>query len=124
MPDLFVPVTPGELIDRLTIQQIKVERFPSGEKRVRAICHLNQLQEIATGIGVKPQAFVYLMAKLKLCNEEIWLAEDGCRIDGLTDEEFGSISRRAHTLNEERFELKRAIDLSFGADLQEDKSYL
>lgn len=119
-----MPVTPGELIDRLTIQQIKADRFPHGEKLDRAITHLDQLMEIAATLGEKPQAFVFLMAKLKACNEAIWLAEDGCRVDGLTDQEFGSISRHAHDLNEERFQLKRSIDLAFGAELQEDKSYL
>jgi hypothetical protein len=121
---LLVPVTPGELIDRITIQQIKVDRFPSGEKLDRAIRHLDQLMEIYAGMeGEKPINLTYLFAKLKACNEALWLAEDGCRIDGLTDEEFGRISRHSHSLNEERFELKRAIDLALGAELQEDKSY-
>ena len=124
MPDLLVPVSPGELIDRLTIQQIKVDNFPAGEKRDRAVRHLNQLQEIAKALGDRPISFVFLMAKLKACNEAIWLAEDGCRFEGLSDEEFGQVSRHSHDLNEERFNLKRAIDLAFGAELQEDKSYL
>jgi hypothetical protein len=118
-----VPVTPGELIDRLTIQQIKVERFPEGEKRDRAVQHLNQLQEIAKVLDERPICFAFLMAKLKACNEAIWVAEDGCRIDGLTDQEFGRISRHSHELNEERFTLKRQINEAFGAEQQEDKSY-
>lgn len=118
-----MPVTPGELIDRLTIQQIKVDNFPAGEKRDRAIRHLNQLQEIAKVLDDRPLSFTFLMAKLKVVNEAIWLFEDECRFQGLSDEEFGQISRHSHELNEERFELKRSIDLAFGAELQEDKSY-
>ena len=119
-----MPVTPGELIDRLTIQQIKADRFPLGEKRGRAIRHLNQLIKIAAQLDEKPRSFTFLFAKLKACNEAIWSAEDDCRVGGLTDNEFGSISRHAHDLNEERFELKRSIDLAFEAELQEDKSYI
>jgi hypothetical protein len=118
-----VPVTPGELIDRLTIQQIKVARFPEGEKRERARAHADMLAALYDGLPDKPIKLTYYMARLMACNEAIWLAEDGCRIDGLTDQEFGRISRHSHELNEERFTLKRQINEAFGAEQQEDKSY-
>ena len=129
MPDLLVPVSPGELIDRLTIQDIKAARFEDPGKRVRAAEVRTDLRRIwnewiKAREDPPPYPLVFLMAKLKVVNEAIWLAEDECRIDGLTDEEFGAISRQSHDLNEERFQIKRDIDLSFGTKSQEDKSYI
>lgn len=118
-----MPVTPGELIDRLTIQQIKVDRFLSGEKLDRAIQHLNQLMEIAALLEEKPINFAFLFAKLKACNEAIWLAEDDCRAAGLDAAAFGRISRHSHNLNEERFHLKRQINDAFEVQTTEEKSY-
>jgi hypothetical protein len=115
-----VPVSTGEVIDKITILQIKQERIADAAKHKNVTKELNQL---LSRIDVSEIA---QFVELKKVNEQLWDVEDAIRVcekKGQFDDEFVRLARSVYILNDQRAELKKQINLETGSRLIEEKSY-
>jgi hypothetical protein len=120
-----IPVSWGELIDKLTILEIKTERLSAEEARANASREFSLLREIAAPI-LGGDDIKALVARLKTLNEKLWEIEDRIR-DHERAKDFGAdfieLARAVYKHNDERGQLKRNINLALGSGLIEEKSY-
>jgi hypothetical protein len=121
-----IEVAPGELIDKITILQIKAERLQDEVKRSNVRTELALLvarrqQEIRTSAVLAD-----LSARLKQINEELWDVEDAIR-ECERAQEFGTrfveLARAVYQKNDARCAVKRQINELLGSALREEKSY-
>ena len=116
----------GELLDKITILQIKSERITDVVKVANVNKELNLLNSL-WGSDEKSSADIASEFKaLKEINEKIWDIEDGIRDKERAkefDEKFIELARSVYFYNDKRAEIKRAINLKLGSDLIEEKSY-
>ena len=128
IPSVTIPKVPtswGELIDKITILEIKVERLTSEQAKANAAKELGLLREIAGPVlaGSETQA---LVARLKALNETLWEIEDRIRDherSGNFDAAFIELARAVYHRNDERGAVKRELNLALGSGLIEEKSY-
>jgi hypothetical protein len=126
MTDLpYVPMSWGELVDKITILQIKIARLPTQAGRDNAAKELELLSAIAAPVLGK--ADILAMAEqLKELNERLWEIEDQIREHerrGNFDAAFVELARCVYKRNDERGTVKRKINLALGSALIEEKSY-
>ena len=121
----YVPVSWGELLDKITILEIKTERLENPDARANAVKELVLLREAAQPALANGQAAV-LAGRLKLLNQALWDIEDRIR-DHERAGDFGpgfvELARSVYRRNDERGALKREINLALGSALIEEKSY-
>ena len=121
----YVPVSWGELLDKITILEIKTERLGGGDARANAARELELLREIAQPVTASGQATA-LVARLKQLNQALWDIEDRIR-DFEREGDFGpgfvELARSVYRRNDERGAVKREINLALGSALIEEKSY-
>jgi hypothetical protein len=120
---LFIPVAAGDLVDRITILEIKQQQFHG-----QALKHVTQELELLVSIcqQADPSFRPGLRDELKAVNAELWNVEEAirrCEKDGNFGQGFVQLARSVYTLNDRRAELKRAINLESGSQLVEEKSY-
>ena len=113
-----IEVSKGELIDKITILEIKVDRVRDEEK-LRNIRHeLDVLQKYEFETPHKKD--------LKQVNNTLWDLEDGIRkLEGMNDfgADFIDKARNIYKFNDERARIKKLINLEQGSDIVEEKSY-
>lgn len=127
MSELLVPVSYGELIDKISILEIKSERMQDAAKLV----NVNREREAllatwAAHPASRAQSIDDLWAGLKRVNGELWDIEDRIRIkeaQGSFDAEFIELARAVYFINDERARLKRELNARLGSALVEEKSY-
>jgi len=121
----YVPVSWGELLDKIVILEIKTERLTSSQARANAATELALLGEIANPVMASGQAAA-LVARLKHLNQALWDIEDQIR-DHERAGDFGpgfvELARSVYRHNDQRGALKREINLALGSALIEEKSY-
>jgi hypothetical protein len=124
--NLTVPVGPGELIDKITILEIKSERLASRDKLANVRAELAELARARDGAIAPSLALAELTAALKRVNETLWRIEDDIR-DCERAADFGArfiaLARAVYHTNDERAALKRKINDLLDADIVEEKSY-
>jgi hypothetical protein len=126
MSELSVPISFGELIDKITILEIKSERIGDAAKLANVRTELAALD--ATWRG-HPSAQVDIgdqRRRLKAVNEALWDIEDRIRLKEKAqafDAEFVELARAVYFRNDERAAVKREINLRLGSALVEEKSY-
>ena len=120
-----VPVSWGELLDKITILEIKRERVTRAEARDNVVREYRLLRgigaEVLSRSGVAP-----LVAALKRVNEALWEIEDAIREEEAKRQfgtEFVRLARAVYQRNDERAALKREINLALESELIEEKSY-
>lgn len=122
---MFIKVSIGEIIDKCTILEIKLEKISDKQKIKYVSKEYNYLKSIITNeIGMTLDSELYI--KLKHINKNIWDLEDKIREKENNknfDNEFIEFSRSIHKSNEFRANLKFDINLSFSSDFVEVKSY-
>lgn len=129
---LLIPVSWGELLDKITILEIKSSRITDAAKLQNIRKELNLLSDVAgsqadvPGGNSKDPALDKLKEDLRRVNEALWDIEDAIReCEGRGD--FGSrfleLARAVYKNNDERAALKQRINLLLGSDLVEEKSY-
>lgn len=123
---ILVEVPAGELIDKITILEIKAERIADAAKLANVRAELETLRKTRDG-AIGPSAELDgLAAKLKAVNEKLWVVEDEIR-DCERAKDFGAkfveLARAVYVTNDERANLKRDINQLLGSRLQEEKSY-
>ncbi len=123
-----VEISPGELVDRLTILEIKAARIPPGAKRQRVEAELRRLCAARAAVwGTHPSPeLLRLAAALRAINESLWEVEDQLRVCE-RDQEFGprfiQLARSVYQQNDRRADLKNQINRWLGSPLREEKSY-
>jgi hypothetical protein len=121
-----IEIAPGELIDKITILEIKAGRIADAAKHANVLVELTTLTD-ARAAAIPPDGEIErLAAELKVVNEALWEIEDDireCDRDGDFGPRFVDLARAVYRTNDRRAELKRAINLHLGARLGEEKSY-
>ena len=125
---VFIPVSVGELIDKLTILQIKMDRIRDPEKLVNIaneIKALNAAHDVAT--LTRHTDYDELFQEMMAINQTIWDLEDTMHEllaqVGTSDEAFGRISKQIHQHNDNRARQKLRINRAFNSAIIEEKSY-
>ena len=121
-----IEVSPGELIDKITILEIKAERIEDAAKLGNVLAELEILQSArATGIADDPE-LDRLTEALGQVNRTLWEVEDAlrdCEHAGEFGPRFVELARSVYLTNDRRSALKREINLLLGSRLVEEKSY-
>ena len=121
--EVHIPVSVGELIDKITILQIKASRF-QGEALAHVQRELALLEKVRHDSGVSlPEG---LEQELAAINDKLWTIEDAIRErEAASDfgDRFIELARSVYRCNDQRAALKRQINASTGSSLVEEKSY-
>ncbi|AKO51589.1 hypothetical protein ABA45_03425 [Marinobacter psychrophilus] len=121
-----VPVSFGEVLDKITILEIKSERIKDDAKLKNVKLELNELNATWTDAVSDQSAIAQLRQQLKAVNEELWVIEDDIR-DQEADQNFGArfieLARAVYVTNDKRAFLKKDINLALGSRFVEEKSY-
>jgi hypothetical protein len=120
-----VPVSWGELLDKLTILEIKLERIAEDTARANVARELGELSAIADGASRLPRV-TPLVSALKSVNADLWDIEDAIRREeahGRFGPEFIRLARSVYQRNDVRAALKREINVLLRSELTEEKSY-
>ena len=123
---LQVPVSVGEVLDKITILQIKLAHISDANKRVNIQNELNALLPLVAGDVFTTVEMQGLMAELKSVNVALWDIEDDIREKEAAksfDAEFIKLARAVYVTNDKRAEIKKQINLATGSALIEEKSY-
>ena len=121
-----VPVSHGELIDKITILEIKLERIGDAGKRANVQTELDLLNQEWSGNEASHADISSERRQLRKVNEALWEVEDCIRMKEKSrsfDAEFIELARSVYVRNDERAALKRAINEKLGSTLVEEKSY-
>lgn len=123
---LHVPVSVGEVLDKITILQIKLAHISDAEKRVNVQNELDALLPLVAGDSFATGQMQTLIAELKSVNEALWEIEDDIREQEAAKtfgEEFIRLARAVYVTNDKRASIKKQINLATGSALIEEKSY-
>lgn len=126
MDQLMAPVSPGELLDKITILEIKSERIADPQKNANVRTELNMLNAIwAQGVPAEVDLSAQ-RAALKAVNEQLWEIEDDIRDEERAkrfEQRFVELARSVYVTNDERARIKKEINLALGSVIVEEKSY-
>ncbi|HJU25762.1 MAG TPA: DUF6165 family protein [Rhodanobacteraceae bacterium] len=123
---ISVPISYGELIDKLTILEIKSERMSDPAKLANVREELELLGATWAGDAASAMDISAERAELKRINEALWDIEDEIRLkerDRTFDSRFIELARAVYITNDRRAAVKRAINERLGSRLVEEKSY-
>lgn len=121
-----IPVSWGELFDKITILEIKQQRIDDTSKLTNINLELEALQEVCRGVQLPGQELDELVAELRSVNESLWDIEDdirSCERSGDFSNRFIQLARSVYRTNDLRAELKLKINRLLGSELVEEKSY-
>ncbi|MDH3979607.1 MAG: DUF6165 family protein [Gammaproteobacteria bacterium] len=121
-----VPVSWGELLDKVTILQIKAERIVDADKLANVNRELAELTAVIERNGPLSSGVQALMDELREANTALWDIEDNirtCEREKRFDEEFIRLARSVYYTNDRRAELKRKLNQLLDSALVEEKSY-
>jgi hypothetical protein len=126
MSEILVPVSFGELLDKIAILQIKSERMSDPAKLANVRKELAALESTWMAHPAAGGDIVRLRAELKAVNERLWEIEDDIRNEERAQrfgEEFIRLARAVYFENDERARIKREINVALGSAYVEEKSY-
>ena len=126
MSEILVPVSFGELLDKIAILQIKSERMGDPAKLANVRNELSALEKTWMAHPAAGTDIVRLRADLKAVNERLWEIEDDIRVKEKAqafDQEFIKLARSVYFENDERARIKREINTALGSAYVEEKSY-
>ena len=126
MAEIAVPVSPGELIDKLTILEIKSERMSDVKKLANVKLELNLLSDTWAKSDYAKIDISMEWSELKRINAELWDIEDQIRDEERHQrfgDEFIRLARAVYFINDDRAAVKRQINDKLGSKIVEEKSY-
>ncbi len=126
MKDILVPVSPGEMLDKITILEIKSERIDDPQKVANVRHELDLLIKVWDTAVVNDATVAALKARMKSINEDLWEIEDDIRDQEKAKnfgERFVELARAVYVTNDQRAEAKKELNLYLGSDIVEEKSY-
>ena len=126
MAEILVPVSFGELLDKIAILQIKSERMSDPAKLANVRKELDALDRTWAAHPAAKTDIAGLRAALKAVNERLWVIEDDIRLKEKAqafDDEFIRLARAVYFENDERARIKKDLNLALGSAYVEEKSY-
>ena len=126
MSEILVPVSFGELLDKIAILQIKSERMSDPDKLANVRNELSALEQVWMAHPAAGGNLVRLRAELKAVNERLWVIEDDIRVKEKAqafDDGFVQLARSVYFENDVRARIKKDINLALGSSYVEEKSY-
>ena len=125
-PEISVPVSPGELIDKITILRIKSTRITDPQKVANVRTELEALLSTWKNHPYSHEDIAAEEKALQTVNERLWVIEDDIRDKERArafDAEFIRLARAVYVENDERAAIKRRINVKLGSSIVEEKSY-
>lgn len=126
MSEILIPISPGELLDKITILQIKAERISDPAKVANVQAELEMLNRVWNDRVEVDAEITALTAELKAINEALWEVEDDIR-DEERNQRFGErfieLARAVYVTNDERAAAKKKVNLHLNSTIVEEKSY-
>jgi hypothetical protein len=125
MQDILVPISPGELLDKITILRIKSARMTDAAKVANVRLELSVLEKTwreavgSADVAADEQA-------LQAVNERLWVIEDDIRDKERAqafDAQFIELARSVYIENDERAAIKKRVNVKLGSRIVEEKSY-
>lgn len=126
MENIRVPVSPGEVLDKITILEIKSERMTDPQKLVNVRLELELLTRTWREAVTEDDTVQRIHAELKHINEALWVIEDDIRDKERLkefDDRFIELARSVYVTNDQRAAAKKALNLHLGSEINEEKSY-
>ncbi|WP_395376246.1 DUF6165 family protein [Marinicella sp. W31] len=126
MSEIKTPISVGELLDKITILEIKSEKIKDAEKLKNVGHELNLLNTVWQESGLENAEVKKLKGDLKTINLRLWGIEDDIRMQEKQQsfsDEFIRLARSVYFENDTRAAIKKEINLLTGSDLVEEKSY-
>ena len=126
MDKILAEISAGELIDKITILEIKKEKISNKEKLVEVNKELVSLNETLKKFINDENKISSFKNDLKNINLKLWDIEDGKRSaekNNKFDEKFIQLARNVYKFNDERARIKLAINNALGSNIKEVKSY-
>ena len=126
MKDILVPISPGELLDKITILRIKQARILDAAKLANVKLELALLEQTWRDCGGAGHDVALEERALQNVNERLWDIEDRIRDKEAKqsfDRDFIELARAVYLCNDERAAIKKRINLELGSRLVEEKSY-
>src|SRR5580698_3416752 len=126
MNEIKVPVSPGELLDKITILRIKSVRMTDPVKVRNVLFELRALEDTWQQSAYSKVDIEAEVAALLGVNERLWVIEDDIRDKERAqafDAEFIRLARAVYFENDERAAIKRRINTTLGSSIVEEKSY-
>ena len=126
MSEILIPISPGELLDKITILQIKAERINDPVKVANVQAELEMLNRVWNDSVDIDAEIRTLTAELKSINETLWEIEDDIR-DEERNQRFGErfieLARAVYVANDDRAAAKKKVNLHLNSAIVEEKSY-
>jgi len=122
---LMIPVAPGELLDKISILQLKQAHLSDPSQLAFVRHELALLEQVREQLPDSAE-LQHLFERLTEVNQQLWRIEDGLRAKeaaGKFDQSFIEQARMVYINNDQRAVIKRAINELLGSDIQEQKSY-
>tara|TARA_B100000900_G_C20538196_1_gene699275 strand:+ start:675 stop:1055 length:381 start_codon:yes stop_codon:yes gene_type:complete len=122
--EIKASISVGELVDKITILEIKLDKIKNTDKLKNIKNELNILQKYFDEI--QNNNLIGLKNKLKDTNLKLWQIEDDIRVcekNNKFDEGFIHLARSVYITNDKRFEIKNSINQLFSSEIKEVKSY-
>ena len=126
MDIIHVPVSPGEVLDKITILEIKSERISDADKLVNVKRELELLSAAWKKYVDVDDTVRAIHARLKAINEDLWEIEDDIRDKERArefDQVFIDLARSVYVTNDRRADAKKELNLYLGSEMVEEKSY-
>jgi hypothetical protein len=126
MNEILIPISPGELLDKITILQIKAERITDPVKVANVKAELDLLSKVWSETVEIDAEINALTAELKSVNEALWKIEDDIRDEERGrrfGERFIELARAVYVTNDERANAKKKVNLHLNSTIVEEKSY-
>ncbi len=123
---ILVEIAAGELIDKITILEIKLDQIGAADKRANIRHEYEQLTAVFRAHVPPSDELAELTAALKAANLELWRIEDDIRAcERIKDfgPEFVTLARSVYQTNDRRAALKRKINILLQSPIVEEKSY-
>jgi len=126
MDIIQVPVSPGEVLDKITILEIKSERISDAGKLANVKRELELLQASWRQSVAEDETVRRIHSELKTINEVLWEIEDAIRDKERArtfDQRFIELARSVYVTNDQRAAAKKKLNIYLGSEIVEEKSY-
>ena len=119
-------ISPGELLDKLSILNIKLEQIKDSAKIANVKTEYDLLYKISLDNNLFTPEIKILYTQLKSINQELWIIEDDirdCERAKNFSDTFIQLARSVYVTNDKRADIKKKINIELGSKLVEEKSY-
>lgn len=124
--ELLIPISPGELIDKLTVLQLKIERLNDDNKLSNVLIEHKKLSEIWNNSSYSKHNISEEWKSIYETNSELWdiIGSMHDKTKSFTDKDYAAIAKRECELNDIRILAKRKINSKLNSGFVEEKSYI